>query len=130
MRKIIFFSLIMVLTIGASHKVFSETRAFPYKEEYLVNNSPLIFVGRVLEINEHAMPTRVRVLLSIKGDVPLGERIIMPKNPGAFVIFKKEFDKARKGKVGVFFVGQDYNPNLLMKYKEIPGIQEKMNIRE
>ena len=74
------------------------------------------------EINEHAMPMRVRVLLSIKGDVPLKERGIVPKNPGAFVIFKKEFDKARKGKVGVFFVGQDYNPNLLMKYREIPGI--------
>ncbi len=122
MKKIIFFSLIMVLTIVASHKIFAETRAFPYKEEYLVKYCPLIFVGRVLEINEHAMPTRVRVLLSIKGNVSLSEREIVPKNPGAFVIFKKEFDKARKGKVGVFFVGQDYNPNLLMKYNEIPGI--------
>ncbi len=130
MKKIIFFSLIMVFTVVASHKSFAETRAFPYKEEYLVKHCPLIFAGRVLEINEHAMPTGVMVLLSIKGDVPLRERKIMPKNPGAFVIFKKEFDNAREGKVGVFFVGQDYNPNLLMKYKEIPGIYENMNIRE
>jgi hypothetical protein len=122
MKKIIFLSLAMVLITVATYKIFAETRAFPYKEEYLVKHCPLIFVGRVLEINEHAMPTRVRVLLSIKGNVSLSEREIVPKNPGAFVIFKKEFDKARKGKVGVFFVGQDYNPNLLMKYNEIPGI--------
>ncbi len=120
MKKIIFFSLIMVLTTVTSYKIFAETRAFPYKEEYLVKYCPLIFIGRVLEINEHAMPTRVRVLLSIKGYVSLKEREIVPKNPGAFVIFEKEFDKVRKGKVGLFFVGQDYNPNLLMKYKEIP----------
>ena len=122
MKKIMFFFLIMVLTTVTSHKTFAETRAFPYKEEYLVKHCLLIFVGKVLEINEHAMPTRVKVLLSIKGDVPLKERKIVPKNPGAFVIFKKEFDKAKKGKVGVFFVGRDYNPDLLMKYKEIPGI--------
>jgi len=99
-----------------------ETRGNPFPEEYFTEHCSQIFVGVVLEVNDHAMPTKARVLLSIKGKVSLGERKLAVKDPGRSVIFREEFDPARTGAVGVFFVGTDWDTGLLMKYKEIPGV--------
>ncbi len=89
-------------------------------EEFLSHASPTIVIGKVLEINANAMPTRAKVLLSIKGNAPLEERDILPKSPGKVAIFPEEFDKAKKGEIGVFFVGSEDSPRILMKYKDIP----------
>ena len=121
---------VLLMSALTGGMVLAETRGQPYSEEYLVKHCPFIFVGKVLEVNEHAMPTRVKVMLSIKGNVPLTERKLLAKHPGRCVIFKEEFDKAKKGRVGVFFVGTDWSPAVLMKYKEIRGLSEKSDADE
>jgi hypothetical protein len=106
----------------------AETRGNPFTEEQLLQHSFAVFVGEVLETTtfdryERTLPTRVRVLLSIKGKVPQGERDVLPKHPGNYVYFDEEFSQAAKGRLGVFFVGTKGQPDLLMGYKELPGKQ-------
>jgi hypothetical protein len=118
-------AVLWAAVLTAAAPLHAETRGKPYSEEYLVENCQRIFVGEVLATkafpaSQRTVPSRVRVLLSIKGSVPAGALEVTPKDPGSFVYFDEEFDPAEKGKVGVFFVGTKGFPNLLMKYKEIP----------
>ncbi len=114
-----------VLALAFAATAFAETRGQPYSEEYLTRTCPLIFVGEVLDVNEFDMPTKVAVLLSVKGNVPAGERALATKDRRDHVIFPEEFDKARKGAVGVFLVGPAEYGAVLMKYKEIPSVMKK-----
>jgi hypothetical protein len=88
--------------------------------------STAVFVGEVVETKEfpdhkRTVPTRVRVLLGIKGEVPRGERAVVPKDPGTHAYFDQEFSQAAKGRLGVFYVGVEGQPNVLMGYREVPG---------
>ncbi len=103
----------------------AEMRDRAHPEEFFTKTCPTIFIGKVLKINADAMPTTAKVILSLKGNVPLKERDILPKSPGKFAIFPEEFDKAKKGSIGVFFVGDDWSPDVLMKYKHIPQVVEE-----
>ena len=112
---------------------FAERRAQPYAEEFFLENSSSIFVGKVLEVEtfrgEWTFPTKAQVILSIKGNIEVGVREMVAKNPGRYAIFGEEFDQATVGKFGVFFVGNEDTPNLLMKYKQIPDVSAEMGWR-
>jgi hypothetical protein len=113
------FALCLCATLHA------ETRGTPYTEDVLLRRCSKVFVGEVLDTRTFApyartVPTRVRVLVSVKGNVPHGDRGVVPKDPGHFVYFAEEFTAARKGGVGVFFVGTEGQPDLLMGYKQVP----------
>ena len=117
---------VLALYLGAT-ALHAETRGKPYSEEDLLRRCSKVFVGEVLDTRTftargtRTVPTRVRVLVSVKGNVPHGERGVVPKDPGHFVYFAEEFTAARKGGIGVFFVGTDDQPDLLMGYKQIPA---------
>jgi hypothetical protein len=109
-----------------SFAVRAESRDKPFAEEQLVERSSAIFVGEVLEttaINRcgRRAPIRARVLVSIKGKVPHGERDLVAKDPAKFVYFDEEFSQATKGRFGVFFIRADGEKNILIGYKEIPA---------
>lgn len=115
--------------LGTGNHSSAEMRAFPFSEEFLLENVHLIFIGKVLEIetfeqHERMVPKKAQVLLSIKGKLKADSIInVVPKHPGGFVYFKEEFDQGVIDKVGIFYVGctkYTSNPNILMKYKEIP----------
>ena len=121
-------SVLGLLALSLITRVDAETRGKPFTEEYLLQNASTIFIGEVLETMDYpeykrTVPTRVRVLVSIKGNVKPGVRQVVPKHPGLYVYFDEEFDHAQPGRTGVFFVGTkspNEQPDLLMKYKEIP----------
>jgi hypothetical protein len=127
------FILGLTLTVGwliaIPHvALHAESRGAPWSEEQLLKKSTIVFVGEVLETTtfnqyKRTVPTRVRVLLSVKGNVPQGERAVRPKHPGNFVYFDQEFSQAEKGRLGLFFVGAKEQPDLLMGYKQIPNKQ-------
>ena len=115
-----------LLTATAGPGLFAETRGKPYTENQLLTMCELVFVGEVLETKEYpahkrVVPTRVRVRLSIKGEVPRGELAVNPKDPGAHVYFDEEFSPAVKGRLGVFYVSLKPQPNVLMGYREVPA---------
>jgi hypothetical protein len=118
-------SIIIILSISST-VVFAERRANPYPEEYFTDKCQYIFVGKVLEVNEHEMPILTQVLLSIKGNMPNGENNIITKNPGRYAIFKEEFDNAQLGDIGIFFLLKQKGQSqpILWKYKTIPYIKE------
>ena len=102
----------------------AETRGKPYSEEQLLERSATVFVGEVLETRAYpgrglSVPTRVRVLLSLKGGVTAGDRDVTPKDPGKHVYFDEEFSPAGKGDTGVFYVGADGAAEQLLGYRRI-----------
>lgn len=103
----------------------AETRGRPYTEERLLELSQQVFVGEVLETTTYephglTLPTKVRVLLSVKGKVEPGPRPVTPKDPGIAVYFDEEFDrKAEAKQIGLFYVGTKDRPGVLMGYKRI-----------
>lgn len=114
--------LLPVLLAVHSH---AESRGGPWTEEQLWSYSTKVFVGEVLQTTtfpkyRRTLPTRTRVLVSIKGKVQRELRDVEPKHPGKFAYFDAEFDQAVVGRRGVFYVGTEENPGLLMGYKEIP----------
>ena len=114
-----------LLTATAEPGLYAETRGKPYSEGQLLAMCEAVFVGEVLETKEfpahkRVVPTKVRVRLSIKGDVPLGEMAVTPQDPGAHVYFDEEFSQAAKGRLGVFYVSLKPQPNVLMGYREVP----------
>jgi hypothetical protein len=117
---------IALAVLLSSFALRAETRDKPFTEEQLVERSSAVFVGEVLEttaINRcgRRVPTRTRVLVSIKGKVPLGERDLVAKDPAKFAYFDEEFSQATKGGLGVFFISADGEKSILMGYKEIPA---------
>ena len=101
----------------------AESRGKPYTEGQLLAMCEAVFVGEVLETKEfpahkRVVPTKVRVRLSIKGEVPLGELAVTPKDPGAHVYFDQEFSPAAKDRLGVFYVSLKPQPNVLMGYRD------------
>ena len=99
--------LVLVLPLA----IRAHTRGKPFTEEQLLGRSSAIFVGEVLEVTtferyKRTVPSRVRVLISIKGKTPPGASEVVPKDPGNFVYFDEEFSQATKGGLGVLFVLQ------------------------
>ena len=108
--------------------LLAESRGKPFTEEQLLEQSSAVFVGEVIEIAtfdgyKRIVPKRVRVLVSIKGQVSADERAVVPKDPGLFVYFDEEFSQAMIGHLGVFYVGAKGQPDLLIGYKQLPGRQ-------
>ena len=115
--------LIALFLFAVAVSAFAETRGEPYNHEELLAQSTSVFVGEVMETKTYdsrkrTVPTRCRVLLSIKGR-DKGERSIVPKDPGVFAYFNEEFSQARKADIGVFYVGNGDQPDLLLAYRRI-----------
>jgi hypothetical protein len=114
-----------LLSFAPAPGLRAETRGKPYTEGQLLARCATAFVGEVLETrtfaaHERTVPTRARVLLSIKGEVRRGERVLAPKDPGAHVYFEEEFSRPGKGRLGVFYVGVEGRPDLLLGYRQLP----------
>ena len=62
---------------------------------------------------------RVRVRKVLKGDGRPGVRTVVPKDPGGFVYFDQEFDQAKVGDRGTFYVGWEKQPDLLMGFRRM-----------
>jgi hypothetical protein len=127
MRFVVGLTLAVALGVAAAPSALrAESRAgAPWGEEQLLSHCAAAFVGEVLETTtfekyNRTVPTRVRVLLSIKGNVPRGERTVLPKHPGKHAYFDEEFSRPGKGRLGVFFVGTREQPDLLVGYKQTP----------
>ncbi len=123
MKRIViscFCALFVMLSVPVA---LASKRARPHPEEYFTERCALIFVGKVLEIDKRELPSKYKVILSIKGNVPLKEMDVLPnKFAGQF---KEEFDKTQKGKIGVFFIKkEDSGYQYLAKFKEIPDAEE------
>jgi hypothetical protein len=108
----------------ASSQSSAESRGKPYSEMELLERSQFVFVGEVSEMTafakyERIVPTEAQVLLSVKGAVPRGKRKLLPKDPGKFAYFNEEFSSPGKGKLGVFYVGTQEQPDLLLGYRQI-----------
>ena len=117
------YAIVLIVALACS-VTSAETRGKPYTEEQLLENSAVIFVGEVIDTRTYpdykrTVPSRARVLLSIKGKASPGERKIQPKDPGEFAYFDEEFTPAKKGDLGIFYVGTKDNPDLLLGYRAI-----------
>ena len=102
-----------------------ESRGEPYTEEELLERSTRVFVGEVLQTKTfprdgRTVPTRARVLRSIKGKAEPGALTLRPKDPGLHVYFDEEFDPAGGSAIGIFYVGTEKRPDLLQGYRVIP----------
>ena len=112
-------------TRGPDGDLRGESRGRPAGPDHLLAQSSEVFVGEVLGTRTfdkygRTVPTKVSVLLPIKGRVPAGERAVTPKDPGKSVYFDAEFSPAETGKVGVFYVGTRDQPDLLVGFRAVP----------
>ena len=119
----------IALWYGNAGLVMAETRGEPYTEQELLENSTAVFVGEVLETTifeqyKRTVPSRARVLVSVKGNVKSGGLALIPKHPGKAAYFDAEFGAAAKGRLGVFYVGNKDNPDLLMGFKPLPEMKK------
>jgi len=111
---------------GVLSPLHAESRGKPFTEAQLKQMSVLVFSGEVLETRSfpkygRTVPTRVRVERSLKGSTPLKVRSVTPKDPGVAVYFDEEFDQAKVGDRGVFYVGTPQRPDLLMGFRKEPA---------
>jgi hypothetical protein len=111
--------------LAPSPDLRGESRGRPADPDHLLTQATQVFVGEVAETGtfekyKRTVPTKARVLLSLKGRVPAGERAVTPKDPGKFAYFDVEFSPAAKGTVGVFYVGTRDQSDLLIGFRAVP----------
>ena len=123
-QLIMFAAAIASALLCLSPPARAESRGQPYSEAELLDRSARVFVGEVLatktfDIFDRTVPTRAKVLLSLKGEVEPGELALRPKDPGLRAYFDEEFGPAEDSALGVFYVGTKEHPDLLLGYRVI-----------
>lgn len=114
----------LVLVIGFN-VTLAETRGKAYNEEQLFEKSTIVFVGEILDTKvydkyKRSVPTKARVLLSLKGKVERDERRVTPKDPAKSAYFDEEFSPAIEKEIGVFYLETTSgDETLLLGYRRI-----------
>jgi hypothetical protein len=122
-------ALISCLSLTAAIIAIAESRGRHYSPAELLEQSTLVFKGRVLQVetldkDNVAFPTKATVDKVLKGTWGHKEIDFKHKNPGLSVIYDDEFNKPEKTQKGTFYLQVQYEHLILIAYireTEQPG---------
>ena len=114
-------ALIGCLSLTAAIVAIAESRGRHYTPAELLEQSTLVFKGRVLQVGtvdeyKVAFPTKATVDKVLKGTWGHKEIDFKHKNPGLNVIYEEEFNKPEKNQKGTFYLQVQYEHLILIGY--------------
>lgn len=115
-------AVIGFLSLALGMVALSESRGRHYTPAELLEQSTLVFKGRVLEVEtldeyKVSFPTKAAVDQVLKGNWGHKEIKCKHKSPGKRdVIYEEEFNKPEKGQTGTFYLQAQYEYVILIGY--------------
>lgn len=109
------------LSLAVGMVALAESRGRHYTPAELLEQSTLVFKGRVLEVEtldeyKVSFPTKAAVDQVLKGNWGHTEIKCKHKSPGKDVIYEEEFNKPEKGQTGTFYLQAQYEYVILIGY--------------